>query len=64
MLLERSCPMQLKRRPNHNYKGTPSHLSQLKRNPESPTITLQEPYIITKKEPLATNRRGPHQNWK
>ena len=51
--------MQLKRRPNHNYKGTPSHLSQLERNPESSTITLQEHYIITKKEPLATNRGSP-----
>lgn len=56
--------MQLERRPNHNSKGTQSHLSQLERNPESSTITLQEPYIITKKEPLETNRGFPHQKWK
>ena len=56
--------MQLESRPNHNYKGTPSHLSQLKWNSESSTITLQEPYIITKKDPLATNRGAPCQNWK
>ena len=56
--------MQLERKPNQNYKGSPSHLSQLERNPESSTITLQEPYIVTKKEPLVTNRAAPHQNWK
>ena len=32
-------PMQLKRNPHQNFKGTLNHLSQLERNPESPTTT-------------------------
>jgi len=51
--------MQLKRRHNHNCTETPNHLSQLERIPESSTITLQEHYIITKKDPLETNRGSP-----
>jgi len=42
--------MQLKRRPLHNSKGTPSHLSQLKRNAESPTAIEQKPSTVTRKE--------------
>ena len=38
--------MQLERRPNHNYKGTPSHLSQLERNSESRTTSLEEPCAV------------------
>ena len=56
--------MQLKRRPHHNSKGAPSHLSQLERNPESPTTTRQEPYAVTGKETPVTNRGAPCQNWR
>ena len=46
--------MHLKKRLHHNSKGTPSHLSQLERNPESPTASQEEPYAITRKEPPGT----------
>ena len=60
MLLERSCPTQLKRRPHHNSKVTLSHLPQLKRNPESPTAIRPEPYAVTRKEPQAImTEKGP-----
>ena len=59
MLLERSCPTQLKRRPHHNSKGTPSHLSQLERNPESPIASLEEPCAITRKDPPGTKLGHP-----
>ena len=43
--------MQLKGKPHHNSKGTPSHLSQLERNPKSPTASLEEAYAITRRGP-------------
>ena len=59
MLLERSCPMQLKRRPHHNSKGPPSHLSQLERNSESRTTSLEEPCAATRKDSLAAKLGAP-----
>jgi len=48
LLLKNSCSTQLEEFPP---QGTPSYLSQLERNPESPTTIQQEPYAITRKEP-------------
>ena len=54
MLLETSCPTELKRTPLHNSKGTPSYLSQLERNTKSSTTTQLKSFAITRKEPPAT----------
>ena len=52
--------MQLERTALHNSKGTPSYLSQLERNPESPTTIRQELYAVTRKEPqLIKTEEGP-----
>ena len=56
--------MQLEKRPHQNFKGTLNHPSQLKRNPEPPTTTLQVPYAVTRKEPLMKSRGAAQQNWR
>ena len=51
--------MQLERRPHHNSKGKPSHLSKLEKNPKSPTTTRQEPYAIDRGAPTKTGQDSP-----
>ena len=51
--------MQLERRPHQNFKGTLNHLSQLERNPESPTTSREEPYAITRKDHPVTKLEAP-----
>ena len=51
--------MHLKKRLHHDSKGTPSHLSQLERNPESPTASQEEPYAITRKDHPVTKLEAP-----
>ena len=59
MLLEKSCPTQLKKMPLYNSKGTPGRLSQLKRNTNSSTTTRLKSFAITKKEPPAMKLGAP-----